>query len=240
MLRGLNALELGRLRVSVGYGTHKKGRPLSPVEVAELVARARATGSAMADCAREIRIDESGLGRFLRLFELPEELRHLVDWGGGRGVLGFSSAVELVRIPNYDNMRTVANAVLESGLNSKETRQVVQLLERSGRPADDVLKEVLGMRPVIERRYVFIGTVVDQSIADALENRSQREKDELLQGAMTKLGIAGASGRLGKSRFTLVGDERFEASMSKIGKELLEGRLCSAIAREMNDVAADG
>lgn len=240
MLRGLNALELGRLRVSVGYGTHKKGRPLSPVEVAELVARARATGNTMADCAHEIRIDESGLGRFLRLLELPDELRHLVDWGGGRGVLGYSSAVELVRIPNHDVMRAVANAVLESGLNSKETRQVVQLLERSGRPADDVLKEVLGMRPVIERRYVFIGSVVDQSIADALEKRSQREKDELLQGAMTKLGIAGASGRLGTRRFTLVGDDRFGSSMSKIGKELLEGRLCSAIAKEMDDATADG
>ena len=30
MLTGLNALELGRLRMSVGYGTHKKGRWYSP------------------------------------------------------------------------------------------------------------------------------------------------------------------------------------------------------------------
>lgn len=240
MLRGLSALELGRLRVSVGYGTHKKGRPLSPVEVAELVRRARAAGETLADCARAIRIDESGLGRFLRLLELPDDLRHLVDWGTGRYVLGYSRAVELVRIPNAGDMRTVANAVLESGLTSKETRQVVQILERSGRPAKDVLQEVLGMRPVVERRYVFIGSVIDKSLSKALQKRSQREKDSLLHAAMANLELVGASGRLGTSRFALVGDEQFESSMSKIGKERLEELLCSTIAKELYDATADG
>lgn len=240
MLQGLTPLELGRLRVSVGYGTHKKGRPLSPVEVGELVRRARAAGNTMADCAREIRIDESGLGRFLRLLELPDDLRHLIDWGSGRGVLGYSSAAEFVRIPNEDDMRTVANAVLESGLNSKETRQVVQLLERSDRLAEDVIQEVLGMRPVVERRYVFIGSVTNEALADALGKRSQRQKDELLREALASLGLVGASGRLGTNRFTLVGDDQFGLSMSKVGKEHLEGRLCSAIAKELDDATADG
>ena len=239
MLRGLNALELGRLRVSVGYGTHKKGRPLSPIEVAELVRRARAAGNTLSDCARAIRIDESGLGRFLRLLELPDDLRHLVDWGSGKYVLGYSRAVELVRIPDSDDMRAVANTVLERGLTSKETRQVVQILERSGRAAKDVLREVLGMRPVVERRYVFIGSVTDKSLSEELEKRSQREKDSLLHTAMAKLELVGASGRLGTSRFTLVGDEQFGSSMSKIGKERLEGLLCSTIAKELEDATAD-
>ena len=240
MLQGLSALELGRLRVSVGYGTHKKGRPLSPVEVADLVGRARTAGNTMADCAREIRIDESGLGRFLRLLGLPDDLRHMVDWGSGTDVLGYSRAVELVRIPNPDGMRMVANAVLESGLNSKETRQVVQLLERSGRPVEDVLREVLGMRPVVERRYVFIGSVIGPSLGEALGERSQREKDALLRKAMAGVGLEGASGRLGTSRFTLVGDELFGSSMSKFGKERLEGMLCDAMAKELEDAATDG
>ena len=239
MLRGVTALELGRLRVSVGYGTHKKGRPLSPVEVAELVRRARSAGNTLAECARAIRIDETGLGRFLRLLELPDDLRHLVDWGSGKYVLGYSRAVELVRIPDLDDMRTVANAVLESGLTSKETRQVVQILERSGRSASDVLREVLGMRPVIERRYVFIGTVVDKALLEALEKKSQREKDSLLHAAIGKLDLVGASGRLGTSRFTLVGDEQFGSSMLKIGKERLEGLLCSIMAKELGDATAE-
>ena len=238
MLKGLSVLELGRLRVSVGYGTHKKGRPLSPVEVAELVDRARASGNTMAECAREIRIDESGLGRFLRLLELPEDLRHLVDWGSERGVLGYSRAVELVRIRNTDDMRAVANAVLERGLNSKETSQVAQLLERSGRPPDEVIREVLDMRPVIERRYVFIGAVIGESLSAALAKRTQREKGALLDRAMERLGLAGASGRLGTERFTLVGDEEFGLSISRVGKDQLEERLCLAIGKELDDAAA--
>ena len=239
MLKGLNALELGRLRVSVGYGSHKKGRLLSPVEVAELVGRARAAGNTMDACVREIRIDETGLGRFLRLLKLPEDIRHLVDWGGGKDVLGYSTAVELVRIPNPEVMRKVANAVLESGLNSKETRQIVQLLERSSRSTEDVVREVLGMRPVVERRHVFIGSVIDHSLEEALKKRSQREKDALLQKAMKGLELEGGSGRLGTSRFMLVGDKVFGSSISKIGKEQLEELLCAEMAKDLSNAATD-
>jgi len=240
MLKGLSSLEIGRVRVSVGYGTHKKGRLLSPVEIAELVGRARAAGNTMTDCAREFRIDETGLGRFLRLLKLPEDIRHLVYWGGGKDVLGYSTAVELVRIPDPDVMRIVANAVLESGLDSKETRQVVQLLERSGRPTDDVVREVLGMRTVVERRHVFIGSVIDKSLEEALKKKSQREKDALLQKAMEGVGLAAGSGRLGTNRFTLVGDEFFGSSMSKIGKERLEELLCAAMVKDLDHAATDG
>ena len=224
--------------MSVGYGTHKKGRPLSPIEVAELIHRAHASGNTLAECAREIRIDESGLGRFLRLLDLPEDLRHVVDWGRGKDVLGYSRAVELVRIRNTDHMHTVAKAVLESGLNSKETRQVAQLLARSGRPPEDALREVIGMRPVIERRYVFIGSIIGESLPAALANRTQQEKDALLRGAIVRLGLAGASGRLGTKRFTLVGDEKFGSSISKVGKNNLEERLCSLIGKELDNAAA--
>ena len=44
MLAGLSALELGYLRMSAGYGTHKKGRPLSPVEVGKLIRQIKKSG----------------------------------------------------------------------------------------------------------------------------------------------------------------------------------------------------
>ena len=131
MLRGLDALELGRLRVSLGYGTHKKGRPLSPIEVAELLRRACDTGHTLDECARVIRIHETGLARFLRVLDLPEDLQHVVDWGSGKDSIGFSGAAELVRIGGEENQRLVGNAVLEHGLTSKEVRQIAQLVKRS-------------------------------------------------------------------------------------------------------------
>ena len=61
MLAGLSALELGRLRMSVGYGTHKKGRPLSPIEVGTLLRNARNSGVSLKECADKINLDETGI-----------------------------------------------------------------------------------------------------------------------------------------------------------------------------------
>ena len=237
MLAGLSALELGRLRVSVGYGTHKKGRPLSPVEVGDLIGRARAAGSSLEVCAREIRIDESGIGRFLRLLDLPEDVRHLVDWGSGKGVVGFSCATELVRIQDPVDLRTVANAVLENGLNSREVRQVAQLLKRSGRPVADAVNEIIEMRDVVVQRYVYLGTVTDARLAAALEERTQQEKDALLASALKGLSLDGVTGRLGSRRFTLVGDERLGQVLSAMEGDDLEERLCASLKEEAGDAS---
>ncbi len=229
-LKGLSTLELGRLRVSLGYGTHKKGRPLSPVEVGTLLRRACDGGHTLAECAEVIRIDGTGLARFLRILELPEELRHLVDWGGGSEAIGFSCAAELVRVGGEENQRVVGKAVLEHGLSSKEVRQVGQLVRRSGRSVDVCLREVLGMRPRVEKRYVFIGSVSDKCVQEALKGRPQRVRDAILAAGVVDVGLRNAAGRLGTGTFTLVGDEGFEASMKEVGKGVVEQRLRAFIA----------
>ena len=235
MLTGLSALELGRLRVSLGYGTHKKGRPLSPVEVAGLLRRACDAGHTLGECARSVRIHETGLARFLRVLDLPEDLQHLVGWGSGRDRIGFSCATELVRIGGADNQRVVGNAVLENGLSSKEVRQVAQLVARSGRSVDLCLKEVLGMRPSVEKRFVFIGTIDDKHVQTALSECSQRERDAVLAAGMEKMSLLGAAGRLGVKIFTLVGDERFDASMREVGGENIQERLSSYITETVKN-----
>ena len=238
MLPGLNPLELGRLRLSVGYGTHKKGRPLSPVEVADHLSRATAAGSSLDACAHEVRIDESGVGRFLRLLDLPEDVRHLVDWGSGKGVVGFSCATEIVRIEDPGDQRKVAQAVLEHGLKSREVRQVAQLLKRSGESASDAVDEVLGMRPVVVKRYVYLGSVIDEGLSTALEGKTQQERDRLLASVLGELGLDSASGRLGASRFTLVGDENLGRMLTGPEGDELEERLCRRLSVEIGGGAS--
>lgn len=235
MLTGLTALELGRLRISLGYGTHKKGRPLSPIEVATLLHRACDAGHTLGECAREIRIHETGLARFLSILNLPEDIQHLVGWGSGRDMIGFSCAAELVRVRGTDNQRVVANAVLANGLNGKEVRQVAQLLARSGRPVAACVEEVLGMRPRIERRYVFIGSIIDEDVQSALSECSQRERDAILAAGMEHIGLIAGSGRLGRRVFTVVGDERFEAAMKDVGKENIEARLRTYLSESVEN-----
>lgn len=236
MIAGLSAMELGRLRMSVGYGTHKKGRPLSPIEVGLILRSARDAGFSLRDCATAVNLKGTGhIGRFLRVLNLPHDLQHLVDWGTGKDFIGFSAAVELERLPDANAQRAVARSILSDGLNSKEVRQVGQLRMRSGRTIDACIKEILGMRPMVERRYVFIGSVVDQNVLSALTKISQGKRNSILESGIQLLGLRGATGRLGKRFFTLVGDERFNASMKKIGKERIEARLRTEISEKVEN-----
>ena len=230
MLAGLSALELGRLRMSVGYGTHKSGRPLSPIEVGLLLQKARSEGISLEECAREIQFDGTGhIGRFLRILNLPEDIRHLIDWGSGKTFVGFSSAVELTRLKDTSDQRDVAEAVLSDGLTSKEVRQIVQLRDRSKRTIEACLQEVLNMRPMVERRYIFIGSAAPENV-EALAKLMQTERDAILDSGIKTLDLESATGRLGSRFFTLVGGERFNTSMGAIGRENLEDRLRSHIS----------
>ena len=239
MLSGLSPLELGRLRVSVGYGTHKRGRPLSPMEVSCLIDRARVAGNSLEVCAREIRIDASGIGRFLRLQQLPEEVRHLIDWGSGTGFVGFSCATELVRIQDSTNQCTVAEAIMVHGLDSREVRQVAQLIKRSGLSAHDAVEEIVGMRTVVVQRYVYVGTVTHGHLASALETRTQHEKNALLRAGVEKLELHGVTGRLAANRFTLVGDDRLGRLLSNMQGDELEEQLCAILWEVIGNAGPD-
>lgn len=229
MIAGLSALDLGLLRMSVGYGTHKKGRPLSPIEVGRLLRRAREEGATLEDCAEAIQLDGTGhIGRFLRILSLPEDVQHLVDWGSGRNFVGFTQAVELVKTGDAADQRVVAEAILSHGLNSKEIRQIAQIRRRSGRAIEACLAEVLNMRTKIERRYIFIGTVAEGCV-ESLGELTQAARDAILATGVSQLKIRGTAARLGSRFFTLVGDERFNTSMQEIGKENIESKLRSYI-----------
>ncbi len=227
----LSQLEVRRLCMSVGYGTHKKGRPLSPVEVGYLLRRAQESGTSLHDCAKTLKLNGTGqLSRFLAVLDLPPDLRHLVSWGRSSDSIGFTTAVELVRVRDADNQRAIASAILEQRLKTDEVRQVAQLRERSGRTIEECLEEVLGMRPTVDRRYVFIGVVGDADVQAALADHTQAQRDVLLRSGLEALGFPGGSGRLGEKLFTLVGDERLNTWLENEGKATIEARLRAHIA----------
>ena len=238
-LAGLNALELGRLRMSVGYGTHKKGRPLSPMEVASLLRKAREEGASLQECAKALQLDGTGyISRFLRILDLPDDLRQLIGWGAGKHFIGFTSAVELTRVRDVRDQRTVAQAILSDGLNSKEVQQVAQIRKRSGRSVEACIGEILRMRPKIEKRYVFVGSVAGEDV-EGLGRLTQAARDSIVASGIERLGLCGATGRLGAKFFTLAGDERFNASMQDVGKESIEPQLRIHISEIIRNGVAD-
>ena len=231
MLIGLDSMDIGRLRMSVGYGTHKKGRPLSPIEVGQLLLSARERGFSLRECAIASGLNGTGhIGRFLRILELPNDIQHLVNWGADNGTIGFSSAVELASLKNTEDQLAVANSILSDGITSKEVRQIRQVRSRSGYPIDSCIKDILRMRPTIEKRFVFIGSIIENQVEEKLVKLTQTQRDTILESVIAQIQLKGAHGRLGNRFFTLVGDECFKVSMDKIGKEKLETRLRTHIA----------
>lgn len=217
----------------LSVGTHRGKRPLSPVEVAGLFAKILAAGGSLSDCARAARLEGTTIvARFLRLLKLPDSVRHLVDWGSSPGTIGFSAGSELARLEDAAEEEEVVRGVLTNRLSGSEVRQVIQLRKRSKRPVQDCLNEVVGMRPRIDKRYVYVGAVTDAALKGALASMTQRERDEFLAEAIK--GVLDAKTlavtRLGPDRFTLVGGAPFGEAMNQ-KKDSLEREINDALLR---------
>ena len=240
MLQGMSGLDMGRLRMSVGYSTHKKGRPLSPIEVGLLFRKALDSGAELSDCADAVGLKgTSQVSRFVKVAALAPDIRHLVDWGRSRETIGFTTAVELARVEGLEEQKAVAKAILEEGLTTDEVRQVAQILRRSRKPVGECLREIVAMRPTVERKVVFIGAVEDQAVRERLARLTQAQRNQALQLSLGQLDIPADSGRLGAELFTLIGDDSLDAAIAKRGKESLEHQLVDLIAEYVENVESE-
>lgn len=217
----------------LSVGTHRGRRSLSPVEVASLFAKITAAGGSLSDCARAARLEGTTIvARFLRLLKLPESVRHLIDWGSSPGMIGFSAGAELARLDDVAEEEEVVRGVLTYCLSGSEVRQIVQLKKRSNRPVRNCLNEVVGMRPRVEKRYVYVGAVTNPALTGSLGSMTQRQRDDFLASA-TKGVLAVKSlavARLAPDRFTLVGGTEFGEAMNQ-KKDSLEREINDALLR---------
>ena len=90
------------------------------------------------------------------------------------------------------------------------------------------------MRPKVLKRYVFIGSVEAENV-QKMRELTQSARDSMLAAGMEKVGIRGATGRLGVRFFTLVGDEEFNSSMRDVGKDKIEAQLRSHMSQSVTD-----
>ena len=235
MLLGLDPTELRELQLSVG--THRGERSLTPVEVADRYAVALEGGSSKADCARETQLTAPTMvERFLTLRKLPSGLKHLVEWGeSGKGVIGFSGAVELTRF-EAESQEAMGLAIVEHELTKKEITSIRQLLERSSDPLPQCLARVLRRRPVVRHVEVILGSIDAADLQAILQMRSQRERNELLRAVLDEL-VPGAditSARLGSSSFSVVGPRGIVPRLDELSdpeRMIQEALRCRAVLR---------
>jgi len=230
MLLGLNTQEARDLVLSVG--THHGKRRLSPVEVAHLFEKALFSGATLRDCADFVGLTGTTMvSRFLRLLKLNPAIQHIVDWGQTNTTLSFDSASKVAQLNESDH-ESVVEEIIANRMNKNEVRELVQLRERSKRPISDCVAEVLRMRPVIERQYVFLGAVTDRRLEEALSGLQQRERDELLGATLRAIygPIERISGRLGTKRFLIVTDSKGAECLRRDGPDAFEAALNSGLA----------
>lgn len=223
----LGISEQERKKLLLSIGTHKGSRPLSPVEVASLLDRVTQAGMASEELAAALYLEGTTmLGRFRRLLTLAPEVAHLVDWGTSEGTLGFSAAQELARLPSQEQQSVLAEACLRHNLSSSEVRQVVQLVLRSKRRVADCVTEVVGMRPTVEVRHVFVGSV-SESLRAHLAKMTQLQRNELLQAALNSAypKVAFPVARLGIDRFTMSGGPELAVVMGTDFEERVNSAL---------------
>jgi hypothetical protein len=208
LLPELTAEESKALLLSVG--THHGHRPLSPVEVAKLFKKAISNGASREQCASFAHLEGPDMiSRFLRLLELPSFVQHSTDWRQTGPTISFTSAWKLTVLPKEEQEETCVE-IMVNQLRTKEVEQVVQLRQRSGRKASDCLREVVRMRPTVERVHVILGAVTDTKVKEWLSNQTQVQRDRLFEQllAQTYHDAHKCSGRLGIDRFTIVTDDQ--------------------------------
>jgi hypothetical protein len=229
-LFGLRPEEFQKLLLSVG--SHLKGRALTPIEVGLLFERMLANGATAEDCAKAVHFDGSSMvHRFLKLLTLAPTIQHNVDWGSSGATIGFSAAAELARLDTIDQ-ESLAQAAMQHEMSSAEVKQVVQLRKRSEREIASCIQEVLGMRPEVIRRHVFVGAITSEVVRLRLATYDQRGRDALFTTQLANYlpGPNMLGAKLGTAHFTIVTDDAGSASLRRVSPDfetalnaLLEG-----------------
>jgi hypothetical protein len=219
---GISSEDYRALLLSVG--THRQERRLAPAEVARLMKKLIDAGNTRRECAETLGIGSTQVAEFLRLLDLSPEIQHLADWGRGSGSgVPFSSLAKLSRL-RHDDQIYAAEAITKYQMSWKEVVQLVQLVDRSGESARDACDAVLRLRPELETRHVFVGSITDPRLGKVLSGMIQLERDRLLQRALDRLvgSAEETKGKLGPDRFSLIGNRDPAASAGLEPDELEE------------------
>ena len=194
----------------LSVGTHRGERPLSPIEAGIAIDLEIRHGTSPAELARDLLLkDTTMLPKFRRLLQLPAEVRHLVDWGGSPATISMSSAAEISRLADSDDQQLLADAVLTNRLTKVEVQQVVELSLKQIAVLPEAIQRILSARPKTVHQHIFVGAVNQPRISESISTMTQQQRDGILANVLKRIvpKEISAKGRLGASRFDIVGSE---------------------------------
>ena len=176
MLESLTINEQARLLVTVGK--HGKSRPITPIQVMELLHKTIDVDQdigATADCL-ELK-DTSMLRKFMDLKNLPEHIWPLVSWGTTGGYLSFSTAALIAKVEDESDVNLLTNATIEYQLTKNEIRSVIQRIRRGKKQnisTAQAVEEIVNLRPVVVHQYLYYGNFSDRPLSTDDDKELQR------------------------------------------------------------------
>ena len=205
----------------LSVGMHQRVRPLSPIGVAELLAKMVASGKTRREISDDVMLDSTMIARFLRLLNLAPEIQHLVGWQA-ESQISFSTASEIARLRATDEHTFLVKCTLEYGLSKQEVAQIVEVKNKFGKPIHQCVEEIMRMRPKTVKRYLFVGAIVSAEVQNRLSKLSKEERDALFNKAITSScpDLPYWEGRLGMKGFSLIGNEELNQALSKLPTDL--------------------
>jgi hypothetical protein len=223
----------------LSVGSHRVERRLSPVEVAVLIQKALDGGWSRQEVADLLGVGLSQVAEFVRLLRLRPELREIGGWGvrshAAEDTIPFSSLAQLSGLPEGDQGQA-ARAVLQYRLTWQEVVQLVQLKRRSGKSIEACIQDAVRLRPEIEVRHVYMGSIDGASLREWLGKMSQLERDSLMALTLNEMelvdvNVSGA--RLGVSSFVLLSKVDLAQAVGMSPDEL-ESYVARALSRRMS------
>jgi len=178
--------------------------------------------------AEALHLDSAAMiGRFIRIEGLPPEIGASVGWGRSTKWINLTQAQEIARLPGAAEQRELARLALEYRLSGTEVRGVVQICLRRGAPVATGVEETVRLRPVIERRYVQIGSLVRPDVQSAVAALDDSRRSSLLARVLEKIGVSTLDASLTERGYVLVLDESVGADADA---DQIEGQINRALA----------
>lgn len=170
---------LAKLLVSIKVpGTN---RPLSPVDVAkEIHMMLKDLDGDRNELIKRLPIEQDVTNQFLRLLNLPPQIRGMVVWGESKhetGAIGFSVASRIASLDGPNDMLKVAGTITEMPrpVTKEEIKGILSLKKNNpDKPIEECLSEVLNVtRPVVITHHIFLSGL-DPNIAGSIKRRAHK------------------------------------------------------------------
>jgi len=147
-------------------GTHRRDRPLSPLEAARKLDEELGRGVR----PEQYPVSSYTIRKFLSLLNLPKPLQKMLGWGGiKRGEIGLEAAYRISTLKERRDQEKLAKETVERELSQKEVSKVVRYKRRlNEKPIEDCIDSVVEMRP--KKRHLFISQIKEDLLKRLEEN----------------------------------------------------------------------